>query len=667
MTREQTLWNELLACLESGSPCSPALRAFARPGALTAAREAADVLKAAQRLPSLVGPLGVELLRSQFEFNHALLDVVEDRCWSGTVRIERARRLTTFSQQIPRRAGVRGTVIFASKRLAVAAARRAFRRELQSLERSNHHLLRWAVDRDDSEFRAARNELDALGRFAPIQQSQKRFIEALERLASRNPNATTSAPSCDVQPASRLTVLFEDHHDTCSLEGHEGLPLSELELATGDAVVRVGAGAQLKPGALTAIARAFDDPAIALVYGDRTTGEHRSFLPAWSPELLWAENYIGQTFAVRASRVREAGLRSGQSALDWLLQPNFGDDEVINLHQVVADAPKPTETEVELDAIRQELVRRDLHGTVTTHLEGRRVVLTPSTDSVVSIVVPFRDKVELLESLWRTLTSIDAGVKWELIAVDNDSKEPDTHRFLEKLVGAGVRVLPWPRAFNYAELNNAAARIARGDFLLFLNNDTEVREPGWLAQLVGYAQRPEIGVVSPRLVYADGTTQHAGVVIGLRGLAGHAFARWETASGSTPFGRPDITRNWSAVTGACMLMRRNLFEQVGGFDEGLAVSGNDIELCLRVREMGLRVVNVGHVVVAHLESQSRGRAPLSRANLVREARAYTRLILEGDPYWHPELTWEFGGGVPRVSADDTPLRQAASSLLPLLA
>ena len=221
--------------------------------------------------------------------------------------------------------------------------------------------------------------------------------------------------------------------------------------------------------------------------------------------------------------------------------------------------------------------------------------------------------------------------------VDNGSVEPETHTLVERLSARpDVTVVADPRPFNWAALNNAAARVDGGDVLLFLNNDIEARRDGWLEALVAQAQRPLVAAVGARLLYPTGRVQHAGVVVGLGGAAGHVLA-------GLPSDQPGygglavLTRDCSAVTGAAMAIRRSVFEELGGFDESLGVDLNDIDLCLRAIERGYRVVYEPLAELVHHESPSRGTSG-SVEDIRRFLHRWEALLLAGDPLLSPHLT-----------------------------
>ncbi len=223
----------------------------------------------------------------------------------------------------------------------------------------------------------------------------------------------------------------------------------------------------------------------------------------------------------------------------------------------------------------------------------------------ISIVIPFRDQLELLKDCLRSVQCSTHG-KYEIILVDNGSAEPRSHRFLSRLEGKpGWRVITWPGAFNFSRLCNEGARWARGDYVLFLNNDTEVINPDWLEQLLRVAEHPLAGIVGATLYYPDLTIQHAGI-FRERGCVWSHVYRGKPADYAGELGELKFVREVPAVTGACLLARRDLFHELGGFDERLPVTFNDIDLCRRVRQYGLRVFITPHAQLLHYESLSRG-------------------------------------------------------------
>ena len=225
----------------------------------------------------------------------------------------------------------------------------------------------------------------------------------------------------------------------------------------------------------------------------------------------------------------------------------------------------------------------------------------------------------------------------ELVLVDNGSVEPETFTLLDRVsTRTEVTLVHDPQPFNWAALNNVAAGVAGGDVLLFLNNDIEARRAGWLEALTAHALRPDIGAAGARLLYPNGRVQHVGVVVGMGGAAGHVLAG---LPGDQPgyLGMAVLTRDCSAVTGACLATRRGVFEEVGGFDESLGLDLNDIDFCLHARQLGYRVIVEPMAELVHHESPSRGTSG-SVDNIARFIDRWESLISDGDPHLNPHLT-----------------------------
>jgi len=244
--------------------------------------------------------------------------------------------------------------------------------------------------------------------------------------------------------------------------------------------------------------------------------------------------------------------------------------------------------------------------------------------------------------LRRCVTSILERTSYrnfEILVVDTGSTEAATMEYYARLTShPQIRVLDHPGPFNYSRVNNAGARRTDGELLLFLNNDTEALDPDWLEELVRWAERPAIGAVGAKLLYPDRSIQHAGIVLGMYGLMGHIY-RYVDETHTDIFGSVDWYRNYLAVTGACMMMRREVFDRVGGFDEAYEVAFSDVEICLRIVRHGYRIVYTPFARLHHHEGATRGRynPPRDTRRALRQMRA---LVEAGDPYFNPNLSCE---------------------------
>jgi len=288
-------------------------------------------------------------------------------------------------------------------------------------------------------------------------------------------------------------------------------------------------------------------------------------------------------------------------------------------------------------AIAEALERRGVRGRVedgpvptsfrvVRELERERLPL-------VSIVIPTRDRVDLLAQVIEGIEKRTDYRAYEIIVVDNGSTDEAT---LEYLRDTPHRVIRDDGPFNFSRLNNRAAREAKGDLLLLLNNDTEPLRADWLRSMVEHATRPEVGVVGAKLLYPSGKVQHAGVVLGIGGVAGHAH-KYIPGDASGYYHAADLIRNFGAVTGACMLVRRDVFEELDGLDEtNLAVAFNDVDFCMRARERGYLVVWTPEALLTHFESESRG-FDLNPREIDYMIRRWGDSLVH-DPYYSPNLT-----------------------------
>jgi GT2 family glycosyltransferase len=271
-------------------------------------------------------------------------------------------------------------------------------------------------------------------------------------------------------------------------------------------------------------------------------------------------------------------------------------------------------------------------------VEVRRAA--PEPRPLVSVIVPTRDRAELLAQCADGVLNGTAYQPLELLIVDNGSVEPETKALFDRLrKDPRVRILEAPGPFNFSALNNRAAAEAKGEILLLLNNDISMIRPDWLDEMVAQAVRPSVGAVGARLLYPDGKVQHAGVVVGINGVAGHLLYH---APGDEPgyYKHLKTPRNVSAVTAACLAMRKSVYQEVGGLDaERLAVAFNDVDLCLKIRKAGYDIVWTPFAELYHHESASRGedRAPADQARFNAEIatmRERWGKALESDPFYN---------------------------------
>jgi GT2 family glycosyltransferase len=465
---------------------------------------------------------------------------------------------------------------------------------------------------------------------------------------------------------SRIKVVHRTENGRISRASN-----SALEIATGEFVALLDHDDVLAPDGLFEVAAALNrDAQLDMMYSDEDKidqeGHRRDpfFKPDWAPETLLSRMYTGHLGVYRRSLVEEVGgFRSefdGSQDYDLVLRVTERTERIHHIPRVLyhwrvhagsaasSTDVKPYAYEAAKRALTETLERRGEKGFV------ERLAVHPGFFSVryeilsadrVSIIVPTRDHAEDVD---RCLTSIfekSTYSNFEIIILDNGSTDEDALDVLTKWETQEperVRVVRYDVPFNFSHINNYAVRYSTGRFLLFLNNDTEVIAPGWMEAMIEQAQRRPIGAVGARLLYPDDTIQHAGVVMRLNGVAAHGHRAWP-ADAPGYFGVVQTINNFSAVTGACLMMRREVFDEIGGFEEQLAVAWNDIDLCLRIREAGYRIVYVPHALLYHFESKSRGPVdtPEKREREHREIAFLQKrwnCAEQDDPYYSPHLT-----------------------------
>lgn len=443
-----------------------------------------------------------------------------------------------------------------------------------------------------------------------------------------------------------------------------------LEMARGEFVGLLDHDDLLAPQALFRIAEALTaDPQADAVYTDEdkvTTDLSEHFQPHFKPDfnldLLRSNNYITHFFVVRTRLAREAGgFRKefdGAQDYDFIFRCTEGAKKVLHVPEVLyhwrthkastADNPasKMYAFEAGKRAIEAHLARCGQEGTVSLRkdLGFYRVEYPVQGEPLVSILIPNRDQKETLEKCLNSIWEKSTYNNYEILIVENNSSSPeifDYYREIEKR--PGVRILTWKEGFNYSAINNFGEKSAAGDYLLFLNNDVEVINPRWIEELLGNCQRKEVGIVGAKLYYPDDTIQHAGTVIGIGGIAGHAFLNMPR-SRTGYLHKASLQMDLSAVTAACMMMKRQVFKQLGGFEERLSVAFNDVDLCLRTVQVGYLVVYNPEVELYHYESKSRGAEDSEeKVRRFQEEIEFMRcrwmdLLKKGDPYYNRNLT-----------------------------
>ena len=425
----------------------------------------------------------------------------------------------------------------------------------------------------------------------------------------------------------------------------------------------------LAPQALYRMMERLEEKEIDVFYTDEdkvTTDLAEHFQPHFKPDfnldLLRSNNYITHFFVVRKELVRKVGgfrrEYDGAQDYDFIFRCVEQAGEICHIPEILyhwrthkestSDNPvsKMYAFEAGKRAIEGNLERCGVQAVVshTKDLGFYQVEYPVQGSPLVSVLIPNKDQKESLKKCLDSVFEKTTYSNYEIIIIENNSTESETFAYYRELQKrSNVKVITWKEGFNYSAINNFGEKEASGDYLLFLNNDVEVINPRWMEEMLGNCQRPEVGITGAKLYYPDDTIQHAGTIIGIGGIAGHAFLNMPR-SRTGYLHKASIQMNLSAVTAACMMMKRSVFEQIGGFEEKLTVAFNDVDLCLRTVQAGYLVVYNPKVELYHYESKSRGSEDNEEKvrRFQREIEfmrsRWITILKEGDPNYNKNLT-----------------------------
>ena len=448
-----------------------------------------------------------------------------------------------------------------------------------------------------------------------------------------------------------------------------------LEIASGDFVAFADHDDLLAVNALYECVKVINSyPEVEIIYTDEDkvsmngkTHFQPHFKSDFNLDLLRSMNYICHFLVVKKSIQEQVGMLrkeyNGAQDYDFVLRCVEKSSHIYHISKILyhwrahqdstAENPesKMYAFEAGKRAVESHLERCNEKAVVSMgeHLGVYRVRYELIDQPLVSILIPNKDHVEDLKRCVKSLYAVSAYSNFEIIIIENGSVENSTFEYYNNILAThkNVQVVTWnnENGFNFSALNNFGAKCAKGEYLLFLNNDTEVISKDSISEMVSYMNREEVGAVGARLYYPDGTIQHAGVIVGLGGIAGHAFKDFSRYEGGY-FYRILCTQDYSAVTAACMMMSKTLFVEIGGFDEKLKVAFNDIDLCMQIRRKGKLIVYTPYAELYHYESKSRGlentKEKVERFNgeVKYFANKWKKELEEGDPYYNRNLTLE---------------------------
>lgn len=455
-------------------------------------------------------------------------------------------------------------------------------------------------------------------------------------------------------------------------KGISGNTNAAMDMADGDFIVLADHDDTLTPDALYEFVKIINaNPGCDVIYSDEDKLDMDGgalfdphFKPDFNIDLLCSVNYICHLFAVSHDLAVQAGgfcqEFDGAQDYDFIFRCTEKAAEICHISKVLyhwrchqdSTASNPESKLYAFDAgARAIMAHYDRIGVEALKVEkGVDYGIYHTTyrihgEPLVSVIIPNKDHHRDLDLCIRSIAEKASYKNVEFVVVENNSTEKETFDYYEEIQKefASVHVVKWEREFNYSAINNFGVSFAKGEYLLFLNNDTELIAEDFIEEMLGLCQREDVGIVGARLLYQDDTIQHAGVVVGFGGIAGHTFIGLHKAENSY-FHRAMSTQDYSAVTAACMMTKRVVFDEAGGFSEGLAIAFNDIDFCMKVRAAGKLVVYNPYALLYHYESKSRGLedTPEKIARFNREIKIFSGkwpdILENGDPYYNPNLT-----------------------------
>ena len=441
------------------------------------------------------------------------------------------------------------------------------------------------------------------------------------------------------------------------------------EIATGEYIVLGDHDDLFTPDALYECVKVLNNKKVDVIYTDEDKTDEKgkkffgaNFKPDFNIDLLRSCNYICHMFVASKKLVDEIGTFNsefdGAQDYDFILRCVEKANEVYHIPKVLyrwrahsnSTSERPDSKlyafEAGRRAIEAHYKRLGIEAIVENgdHLGQYKTTYKIKGNPLISIVIPNKDHVEDLKKCMDSIDEKSDYKNYEYIIVENNSEEDITFEFYKQLEKRdNVNVLYWDKEFNYSAINNFGVKEAKGEYILLLNNDVEVINGDWLSQMLGYCQREEVGIVGARLYYEDDTIQHAGVVIGFGGIAGHTFVTLDEDSDLYQ-SRTKVACDYSAVTAACLMTKKKIYEEVGGLEEAFKVAFNDIDFCLKVRATGKLVVYNANAKLHHYESKSRGAEDTfekkerfnSEIKLFRSR--WPGILENGDPYYNVNLT-----------------------------
>ncbi len=458
----------------------------------------------------------------------------------------------------------------------------------------------------------------------------------------------------------KIKIKFSEENKGISEATNAGVAMAE-----GDYILLLDNDDVFDPDAMYEFAKKAKDTDADIIYSDHDIideNDARSnpmFKPSWSPDLMRCQMYVGHLLGFKKSLFEEVGgFRTefnGSQDYDLFLRMSEKTNKIEHVEKVLYSwraLPSSTAANPDSKPYAQIAGQKAVQEHVDRVLGSGRAVVE-ETDNYyvydvryqmeqkpkVSLIIPTKDHVDLLEQLVDSIYEITDYPDYELIIINNNSEKEESYRYFEKITSEHNNVFVHNvfMEFNWSYLNNYGMQVSNGEVYIFLNNDTKVLTPDWMERLVENAVREDVGVVGPMLLYEDDTIQHAGVVIGMNGWADHVFKEMPPVHHGAPYVSPMVTRNVLAVTGACMVISKATIEKIGVFNDDFIICGSDVEICLRAYANGLVNVYTPYVKLYHYESKSRD-SYIPECDFIMSERCYAPYRGK-DPYFNSQLDY----------------------------
>lgn len=505
------------------------------------------------------------------------------------------------------------------------------------------------------------------------------LVESVRQQTYPNWELCLSDGSGADSPLEAILKKLQMEDDRIKVVSHaQNLRISEntnaaIGIATGDFIVFADHDDALTPNALYECMLALENnESLDVIYSDEDKMSMKGtrffephFKPDFNIDLLCTVNYICHLFVVKKELLDQVGVLrqefDGAQDYDFILRCIEQAKHIYHIPKILyhwrshesSTAENPESKlyafEAGARAVKAHYERIGVAAEVRQgeYLGLYRTRFLRDTDPLISIIIPNKDHIDDLKRCIDAMEEKSTYKNYEYIIVENNSTEEETFAYYKELEASNpkVKVVYWDGIFNYSAINNYGVQYAKGDYYLLLNNDTEIINEDCLEELLGYCMRKDVGAVGARLYYDDDTIQHAGVVIGFGGIAGHCFVQ-QPRGFSGYCHRIICAQDYSAVTAACMMVKKEAFEKVNGLTEELAVAFNDIDFCLKLREAGYLIVYNPYAELYHYESKSRGldNTPEKVARFAKEIATFEErwpdILKNGDPFYNPNLTLE---------------------------